>query len=92
MESLANLCSKIVYHNSSAYILLIKPFIYFKSVSNRFVFSPRFELPMGTNEQPPLPQQVQGQQKVITFYWRTDTIRQWTVMPNVLLNTILFIP
>lgn len=31
--------------------------------------SPRFELPMGSTEQPPLPQQAQSQQKVCEFYF-----------------------
>lgn len=30
--------------------------------------SPRFELPMGATEQPPLPQQAQSQQKVWGFF------------------------
>lgn len=29
-----------------------------------FLYSPRFELPMGASEQPPLPQQAQNQTKV----------------------------
>lgn len=37
-----------------------------------FLCSPRFELPMGTSEQPPLPQQIQNQGKVRK--WIQDSV------------------
>ncbi|MEE6522891.1 hypothetical protein FKM82_021544 [Ascaphus truei] len=52
---------------------------------------PRFELPMGTTEQPPLPQQIQSQQKVLPLPARTRKKTGISLTAFSLLSFLLFV-
>lgn len=55
-----------------------------------FFCSPRFELPMGASEQPPLPQQNMNQTKVRGQ--KKKKIYIYTVQPYLLLESHFFVP
>lgn len=55
-----------------------------------FFYSPRFELPMGASEQPPLPQQIQNQSKVRKYTLTQLSDSFWHCKPNSTRLTLSF--